>query len=347
MSVRSPDRVHLIAHAGPPQADIARFGFTDAGQYIAFIRRQLPAPLRLTCARRFFEVEEDEPHGGRADDDARVRDLQAALNDPRTLAIVAAKGGAYFARILPHLDFSALARRRTPLWALGFSEMTTLVNVVASYRGGRGLYWLCPNYLAWRIRPARQAREAFAQFWRVLPALLRGQVPPEAEHLRLSPIRGELVLGKARSEAIQVIGGCLSVLAAALTGPPMRRVRPDGRWLLIEDINEMPYRIDRHLAALKIAGWFDRISGVLVGDFHMNRNVAADPRVGRQPDNQVRSVVEILKLHLPRGRRLPVVTTRSVGHVWPMLPVPINAPLRMSLARRTVTIANQRDKVTK
>lgn len=171
-TTRSPNRVHLIAHAGPPRMDIARFGFADAGRYIAFVRRQLPAPLRLTCARRFFEVEEDEPRGGRGDDAARVRDLQAALDDPRTLAIVAAKGGAYFSRILPHLNFSVLAKRRTPLWAIGFSEMTTLVNVVASYRGGRGLYWLCPNYLAWKIRPARRAREAFGEFWRSLPMVV-------------------------------------------------------------------------------------------------------------------------------------------------------------------------------
>ena len=366
-TIRSPNRVHLIAHAGPPQADIARFGFADTGQYIAFVRRQLPTPLRLTCTRRFFEVEEDEPRGGRHDDAARVRDLQAALDDPQTLAIVAAKGGAYFSRILPHLNFSVLAKRRTPLWAFGFSEMTTLVNVVASYRGGRGLYWLCPNYLVWKIRPARRAREAFGQFWRSLPMVVNaagteprpsGSGPKhenmaalsrsrfgsgghaEPGHIQLGPIRGELALGKAESGRVRVIGGCLSVLAAALTGPPMRRVKPDGRWLLIEDINEMPYRIDRYLAALKIAGWFDRIAGVLVGDFHTNRNVAADPRVGRQPEDQVRSVVEILKLHLPRGRRLPVVTTRSIGHVWPMLPVPINTPLRISVRRRAVTIAS-------
>ncbi len=108
----------------------------------------------------------------------------------------------------------------------------------------------------------------------------------------------------------------------------MRRVKPDGRWLLIEDINEMPYRIDRYLAALKIAGWFERVAGVLLGDFHTDR------------EDQVRSVVEILKLHLPHGRRLPVVTTRSVGHVWPMLPVPINTPLRISVRRRAVTVAS-------
>jgi muramoyltetrapeptide carboxypeptidase len=322
-----PNRVHLIAHAGAPRKDIARFGFADADAYFAFIRQHLPAPLRLTFLRRCFEVEENEPRGGRHDDAARVRDLQNALDDPRTMAIVSASGGAYFTRILPHLDFSVLAGRATPLWALGFSEMTTLVNLVASYRGGRGLYWLCPNYLAWRVRPAERARVAFAEFWRGLPTVLGLPSPAQSSRSEGDSIWGELACGTARSGCVRLIGGCLSVLAAALTGPPMRRLRSHGRWLLIEDINETPCRIDRHLAALKIAGWFDRVAGVLVGDFHT------------QQVDQIWSVVEILKLHLPRERRLPIVTTHSVGHVRPMTPVELNRPLEMTVRGRDVTIA--------
>jgi len=323
-----PDRIHLIAHAGASRSGILRFGFGGVDEYVRFIRKQLPKPLRLTHGRRFFEVVEDEPRGGRQDDAARVRDLQTALDDPRTLAIVAASGGAYFSRILPHLDGSALARRKTPLWAFGFSEMTTLVNLVASYRGGRGVYWLCPNYLAWKIRPAESARAALGEFWRTLPVLLDDRRPDAPEYLDFSPIRGELVSGKVTTGRVRLIGGCLTVLAAVLAGPPMRRVRPNGHWLLIEDIREMPYRTDRHLAALKIAGWFDRIGGVLVGDFRL------------RGEDMVPSVVEMLKkLYLPRGRNVPIVTTRTVGHVWPMVPIELNRPLTLTVDRRRVTIA--------
>ena len=321
-----PDRVHVIAHAVPPRNDIARLGFASVAEYLAFIRRHTAQPLRITCAPRFFEVEEDEWHSGRRDDRARVRDLQGAINDPCTLAIVATNGGAYFSRILPQVDFTPLAHRRQPLWVLGFSEMTTLVNLVARYRCGRGLYYLCPNYVGWKVRPLTAARAAFAEFWQLLPDLLAGRTPADARHLSFGPIRGELVAGRVASGRIRLIGGCLAVLAAVVSGRIGARLRPRGHWLFLEDIQEVPYRIDRHLAALKIAGWFDRIAGVLVGDFH-----------AQEADTQG-AVIDLLSFHLPRDRRIPIVTTRCFGHVWPMVPVPVNRPLPLTLTGSAVTI---------
>lgn len=350
-----PDRVHLIAHAGSALKDLRRFGFCDAAELIGFARQHLPPPLRLTSSAKFFHVCDDEERGGRFDDAARVRDLQAALNDPRTLAIVAANGGAYFSRILPDVDFSVLARRRQPLWALGFSEMTTLVNIVASYRCGRGLYWLCPNYLGWKIKTARRqdhddarpsgsirhttgklkpALAAYAEFWRLLPMVL-GVSPKSAavvsnEYLDLGPVKGRLVYGRAATGPVRLVGGCISVLAAILTGKLGRRIKPDGCWLAIEDINEAAYRIDRQLASLKHAGWFERLAGVLVGDFH-TKDV-----------DQQQQVVDILRFHTPRDRKLPIITTHSFGHTWPMVPLPINQPLRMTVRGKQVQIEGKK-----
>lgn len=319
------NRIHLLAHANPLGPDAARFGM-NLDQYFAFARRNLPKPLRITYNTKIMQAVEQERHGGRNDDAARIRDIQNALDDPRTLALVAVSGGAYFTRILPHLAFSGLARRRDPLWALGFSEMTTLVNLVASYRCGRGLYWLGPNFLGSQIRPVAKAVDALAEFWRTLPDVLANKTPGAAHHLAFGPIRGQLVAGQVRTGRVRLTGGCLAVLAAAITGPLGRRLRPDGKWLLLEDVKETPYRIDRHLAALKLAGWFERIAGLLIGDFRMLRE-------DTQP-----AVLELLPYHLPSGHRVPVVTTRSFGHVWPLVPVLLNRPVRMDVRGRAVTV---------
>ncbi len=144
-----------------------------------------------------------------------------------------------------------------------------------------------------------------------------------------APIRGRLVAGRARSGSIRIVGGCLSVFAATLPGPLARRLSPRGKWLLIEDINEAPYRIDRHLSTLKLMGWFERVAGVLVGDFHTG------------PESQRAAVVECLRYHLPRGGATPVVVTGDVGHVWPMTPVPLNRPLALRVRGRDVRIGGR------
>jgi muramoyltetrapeptide carboxypeptidase len=254
--------------------------------------------------------------------------LQEAINDPRTLAIVASNGGGYLTRILPHVDFSPLETRKTPLTVMGFSEITALLNVVAGYAGGGGIYWLCPHFLAFRVRPMEAGVKAFGAFWRTLPALLGGDGKPAAEALGFTPLHGELVAGRAESGPIRVMGGCLSVIVTLLGGELSKRVRPEGAWLAIEDINEAPYRIDRYLASMKIAGWFERIAGVLVGDFHTKE----------EPDQQ-QAVVELLRFHLPVGREVPVVLTRSFGHTWPITPMPINRTLGLTVRGREVEIA--------
>jgi muramoyltetrapeptide carboxypeptidase len=320
------DRVHLIAHANPLGPDLARFGLDSAEEYVAFCRQHLPRPYRLTCSKELLKVVEEPRHGGRNDDAARIRDLQNALDHPRTAAIVAASGGAYFSRILPHVDFSGLARRRTPLWALGFSEMSTLVGCVASYRCGRGLYWLCPNWLGSNFKPPEIAREALAEFWHVLPDVLSSWTPTNVKYLTFEPIRGELVAGKVSNGHVRLVGGCLAVIAAIVGGPLGRRLRPDGKWLMLEDVRESPYRIDRELAALKHAGWLERAAGLLLGDFHMLHE-------DTQP-----AVLELLKYQLPAGRRTPVITTRAFGHVWPIVPVLLNRPLWMEVHGAEVTI---------
>jgi muramoyltetrapeptide carboxypeptidase len=322
-----PDRIHLIAHANPGTKDVKRFRFADTRAYFRFIRDHLPPPFQLTCSQKLFDAVEDQNRGGRRDDAARIRDLQEAISDPNTLAIVAAAGGAYLSRILPHLDFSPLTKRRTPLWSLGFSEMTNFVNLVASYRGGRGLYWLCPNYLAWKIKPRAQARAAFAEFWRGLPLVLEDRIPPSTTHLVFGDVRGRLVRGEARSGPVRLVGGCLSVLVAMLAAPLARRLRPNGCWLAIEDVDEPPYRTDRHLAALKLAGWFEHVAGVLVGSFHTN------------DEDQTPAVLELLKYHIAAERRLPIVVTHVFGHVWPMVPLPINRRMQMNVRRRSVTVS--------
>lgn len=315
------NRIHVIAHARPASRDIQQLGFVDVDEYLAFIHAHTPSEYRVTCRKKLLAAREDESRGGRSDDLARADDIQAALADPRTLALIALNGGCWFTRILPHIQLDVLAKRRTPVWVLGFSEMTSLVNLVATYAAGRGVYWLCPNYLAWKIRPAAAARAAFADFWRNLPAFIDER--QAADTGLWVPIEGRILSGHPKPGRLRLVGGCLSVLTASLAGPVARRVRPDGRWLFVEDIDEPPYRIDRYFATLKLAGWFEKLAGVVLGDLHGNH--------GGQEASHVSAAAALLKHHMPPKRPLPILHAPRIGHTWPMVPVPVNRPVRLEL----------------
>ena len=92
---------------------------------------------------------------------------------------------------------------------------------------------------------------------------------------------------------------------------------PDGKWIVLEDLGEAPHRIDRQFAHLKLAGWFEKCAGVLVGDFHMG---------GR---DQAAETLAILDYHLPTQRSMPVVQTNLVGHTWPQAMLPVGRALTM------------------
>ncbi len=351
---RGGPRVHLMAAANPLSKDLGRLACRGLDDYLALCAAALPSQVRLTANRKLLAAEERPLSGGRSDDRARAADLNAALADPQTRVIVSASGGAWLTRILPQLDFEPLRRRAAPLWFLGFSEITTLVNHVAAYAQGRGVYWLCPNYLAWKYEPPAVARAAFAEFWRLLPALWGDAPGPGGVNVARAaaakakadaevvadtetavrrvwaawhaPLTGQSVAGRVSSGRVRLIGGCLSVLAAMLAGPLARRLRPDGRWLILEDLKEEPYRVDRYLAALKLAGWFERLAGVIVGDFHT-----------RESDLQA-AVVALLRYHLPERGGPAVVVSTSFGHRWPISPVLLNRPLRMMTRGRQVEI---------
>jgi muramoyltetrapeptide carboxypeptidase LdcA involved in peptidoglycan recycling len=81
---------------------------------------------------------------------------------------------------------------------------------------------------------------------------------------------------------------------------------------MLEDINDKPERIDRFLARLTLAGYFDRCEGLLLGDFHEG---------DRTHDA---AVLALLDYHLPALRELPVLVSTDLGHIWPVSPLPIH-----------------------
>jgi len=178
-------------------------------------------------------------------DEVRARELQAFFADPEVDAIFAARGGYGAGRILPLLDFAAIAR--TPKVFMGFSDATFLLNALVGRAG-----MVCFHGPMVAMDFARGLGEASLDHLR---RLLAG----ETGSFEL-PARVALKGGVAEGE---VVGGCLSMVAAAIGtpyAPPF-----NGAILFLEDTGEKAYRIDRMLVQLEQAGVLGRVAAVVFG----------------------------------------------------------------------------------
>ena len=183
-------------------------------------------------------------HGYLAGDDARrVRELREALADREADGIVCARGGYGAMRLLEHITPDEVAR--DPKWLIGFSDITALHALWARAR--------VPSWHASMVTALGRSGEESRAAW---VRAIEGELP------RFDGLES---VG-AKTEARGVLrGGNLAVLAALLGTP--HELQVDGAILLLEDVGERPYRVDRMLTSLRLAGWFERVAGVVVGDF--------------------------------------------------------------------------------
>lgn len=334
-------RIHLLAVAGPCRRLLPALKCRSAEQLISIVQRAVGDAYQVTGEKRLIEAVEDLSIGGRDDDALRAADLQRALADDEVAAVVALRGGSWLTRILPRVDFDVLAQRRTRVALFGFSELSTIINIAAQYESAVCYYDYCPAFIRpgmtrWgqqhlgeitdqkitdsleaQIVASRWARSQFAgkfvEFFADAVAMLDG-------HGSSRSVTGRLVQGTLpRTAQAVAVGGNLSVIVALLGTHYESALYLKDRWLLIEDINEWPHRIDRHLANFSIAGRLNDCAGILLGDFH-----------GEDGD-QNELIHAILRHHLPVTRELPVIQLREVGHIWPMSPLPIGRPLSLEL----------------
>jgi muramoyltetrapeptide carboxypeptidase len=216
-------------------------------------------------------------------DERRLSELNAALADPEARAVLMARGGYGLMRLLPFLDPALLRASPRPL--VGFSDGTALL-AFAARAGVASIHGPVLTQLGTLPEPDQRA----------LIQLLEEPSPG----LLLTDL-DELIPGRVQGP---LLGGNLEVFSRLLGTPYM----PDlsGAILFIEDSGERPYRVDRLITHLDLAGVFGAVSAVVVGDF----SGCTEPESLRAGSPRAEEVVLERMGRLP----IPVALGALVGH---------------------------------
>lgn len=178
--------------------------------------------------------------------DSRARDLVGFFLRDDIAAIICARGGFGSAQLLPLLDPEI---RRHPKIFCGYSDVTILLNWLLQKWG---LVTFHAPMVAMDLARGLSDR-AKDHFWGILTGKKQKWSIKLGEALRSGECEAPLM------------GGCLSLLTTTLGTPYEIDTRK--KILFLEDVGEKPYRIERMLVHLKMAGKFDGLAGLIFGDF--------------------------------------------------------------------------------
>jgi muramoyltetrapeptide carboxypeptidase len=272
------------------------------------------APAGVVCQSRLRKgVRTLEAHGFRVElagdilerkgylaggEENRAATLSAFIRRDDIGAIFCARGGFGSIQLLPYLD--AAKFRSHPKIFVGFSDVTVLLNWFVERCGVVAFHG--PMVAVEFTQGLEKA--AGDVFWRVLTG---GQTD--------WGIQGSAVVctgnGLVRAP---LLGGCLSVIVTTLGTP--YEIGTAGRILFLEDIGERPYRIERMLTQLKMAGKLDDLAGVVTGSF-------SDCGTGGG------KTVDDILWETFRQARYPVVTGLPCGHSTANWLLPFGVPVEL------------------
>jgi len=253
--------------------------------------------LQRRCAEAGWTLEIPSAAMGRwrwfsGSDASRRSQLERAWADPATDAVLCVAGGWGSARILD-AGWRPSAR---PLWLVGFSDASALL--LAQVRAGHG----------GAVHASTGGDEAQ---WQRLVSLLRGEPLP--------PLVGEGWVAGVASGPLVVSN---LTVATSLIGTPWFPSLV-GCVLLLEDVGEAPYRVDRMLTQWRSAGLLQQVAGIGVGRFSWKADDVLPGDLGLE---------DVLRERLG-DLGVPVVGGLPVGHGRPNLALPLGRVARLDGSR--------------
>jgi muramoyltetrapeptide carboxypeptidase len=232
----------------------------------------------------------------------RAQELEEMFAREEVRAIVCARGGYGANYLLPLLNLEKI--KVHPKVFVGYSDLTALLTYFADAAG------LVTFHGPMVAKDWAHDDGVDMASWQ---AALAGTA---AWEVNLGAGSGASGLAEGNAEGI-LYGGCLSILVASLGTP--YEIRTAGTILFLEDLGEKPYRIDRMLMQLKLAGKLDGVRGIVFGEM---RDCIQSPNQGYTLEEVVLRIVGPLGVPVAYGVRSGHVTKGNIT-----LPIGVNARL--------------------
>jgi len=291
------DLVGIAAVSGPVNP-------TDLEKGIAFIES---LGLRFKLSDN-IHMSEDYLAGS---DEHRLKSLNDFLIDPEIRGIIFARGGYGVMRILPKINFEAM--KTDPKIMLGMSDLTAL-SMAAFQRSG--LITIAGPMLAGQM--ANDLDEITSDH------LVRVLTQPLAKYEMVGGFCSQILKLRRGKTRGKLLGGCLSLIVSLLGTSFLPNFSRSV--LFIEEVNEPPYKIDRMLTQMKLAGIFSKIRGVIIAHFTGNYSDGA------------RSTVEKIILQYTAARPVPVISRYPHGHELPNISLPVGAEVEFMVSAQDIIL---------
>lgn len=259
-------------------------------------------------------------------DKRRAKELMQAFLDPKVKAVFSGRGGYGTMRILDRLDYEKI--RANPKILVGFSDITGL-HLALNRQAGLVTFHSPTSF--WRLDSETDGMPPFTQEYLLRALTGDGKSGSKGYTVDIPEDAPQPVtLGKGRARG-RLAGGNLSMISA-LEGTPFAVDTRDAI-LLLEDTREAPYRIDRMLKQLQLAGKLGTLRGAVLGQFTRNYDreedqMTEDPRF--TADGVLRQYFE------PLG--IPVLMNYPVGHSPYNATLPLGAQVEIDAKKGTLSI---------
>lgn len=230
-ALRRGDVIGIVAPASNIKQDLLEEGCREL-ERLGFKTLYRPD---ITTTHRYFS----------GNDERRAAELLQMVRNPDVRAVFCARGGYGSNRVIPYLEPELL--RANPKIFIGCSDITSVLNFLDRI----GIVCFHGPMVATSIRQGPQSYDV-----RTLTHILHG------ETVRF-PIEHATVLRQGSGEG-RLTGGCLSEVVATIG--TRYEIDTTDSILILEDVDEKPYQIDRMLTHLKHAGKLDTVNGVVFGE---------------------------------------------------------------------------------